>query len=66
MKIRFDREEDALYIRFNDAPIVESEEVRPGLVLDFDAQNRVIGIEVLDAQERLPGAQLGQVNFEVA
>ncbi len=66
MKIRFDRSDDALYIRLDDAPIVESEEVRPGLVLDFDAQNRVVGIEVLDVQEKLPDAQLAQMNFEVA
>jgi uncharacterized protein YuzE len=66
MRVRFDREEDALYIRLDDSPVVESEEVRPGVVFDYDAQNRVVGIEVLNAQERLPTAKLGQVDFEVA
>ena len=40
--------------------------MRPGVVFDYDAQNRVVGIEVLNAQERLPTAKLGQVDFEVA
>jgi len=37
MKTRYDPEVDALYVRFAEAKIVESEEVRPGVVLDFDA-----------------------------
>jgi uncharacterized protein YuzE len=47
MRIRFDSETDALYIRLDEAKISESAEVAPGLVLDFDAENRVVGIEVL-------------------
>jgi uncharacterized protein YuzE len=66
MKVRFDRGEDALYIRLDEAPVAESLEVSPGVVLDFDAANRVIGIEVLNAQSRLPDAELGRMQFEVA
>jgi uncharacterized protein YuzE len=66
MRVRFDSETDALYIRLDEAKISESAEVAPGLVLDFDAENRVVGIEVLDAQKRLPAAQLKQIQFEVA
>jgi uncharacterized protein YuzE len=65
MKVRFDEETDALYIRLNDAPVNESEEVSPGVVLDFDAENRVVGIEVLNVQKRLPDAHLKQIQFEV-
>jgi uncharacterized protein YuzE len=54
MKSRYDPEADALYVSFSDAPIIESEEVRPGFILDFDADGRAVGIEVLDASERLP------------
>ena len=49
-----------------EAPVSESEEVSPGVMLDFDAQNRVVGIEVLGVKKRLPGAQLKQIQFEVA
>ena len=66
MKVRFDQDADALYIRIDDAPLAESEEVSPGVVLDFDAGNRVVGIEVLNAQQRLPAAHLKQIQFEVA
>ncbi len=59
MKSRYDAETDALYVRFADAPVVESEEVRPGLVLDFDANGRIVAVEILDASEHLStGADL--------
>ena len=59
MKSRYDAETDALYVRFADTPIVESEEVRPGLVLDFDADGRIVAVEILDASEHLAtGADL--------
>jgi uncharacterized protein YuzE len=53
MRSRYDSEADALYIRFAETPVMESEEVRPGIVLDFDAEGRVVAIEVLDASEHL-------------
>ena len=43
MRIKFDAEADALYIRLHDAEIVESEEVSPGVIVDFDGQDRVVG-----------------------
>ena len=53
MKTSYDAEADALYVRFVDAPVIESEELRPGLVLDFDQEGRIVGIEVLDASRQL-------------
>ena len=53
MKSRYDREADALYVQLADATIVGSEEVRPGIMLDFDAAGRVVGIEILDASEHM-------------
>ncbi|MFM7405431.1 MAG: DUF2283 domain-containing protein [Cuspidothrix sp.] len=38
---------DALYLRLDESKIIESEEVYPGIVLDFNEQNQVLGIEVL-------------------
>jgi uncharacterized protein YuzE len=59
MKTHYDPEADALYVRFAEKPIVESEEVADGVVLDFDAEGRIVGIEVLDASKHLAaGAQL--------
>ncbi|WP_083467884.1 DUF2283 domain-containing protein [Methylobacterium tarhaniae] len=53
MKSRHDAETDALYVRFADAPVVGSEEVRPGLILDFDADGRIVAVEILGASEHL-------------
>ncbi len=65
MKVHFDRESDALYIRLDDSKIVESEEVKPGVVLDFNEQNQVVGVEILDAGKRVPESSLKQMHFEV-
>ncbi|WP_018181320.1 DUF2283 domain-containing protein [Kaistia granuli] len=59
MKTVYDSEADALYLRFTDAPIIESEEIRPGLVLDFDQNGKIVGVEILDASQHLaPGTDL--------
>lgn len=66
MRIRYDGEVDALYIRLDDAAVVESDEIKPGIVLDFDAKNRVVGIEVLDFKRRVPKGDLEQLKLLVA
>jgi len=53
MKTAYDPEADALYVRFVDAPIVESEQVSDGLVLDFDADGKIVAFEFLDARKNL-------------
>jgi uncharacterized protein YuzE len=59
MKTRYDPEVDALYVRFAEATIIESEEVRPGDILDLDAEGRIVAVEILDASEHLAsGADL--------
>lgn len=63
VRISYDSEVDALYVRLNDSTIVESAEVHPGIVLDFNAENEVVGIEVLRVQDRVPLAQLKQIPF---
>ena len=66
MRVHFDEKADALYLRLDDSKIVESEEVQPGIVLDFNEQNQVVGIEILRVKERVPLANLRQMQFEVA
>jgi len=66
VKVHFDPEADAIYLRLDDSPIIESEEVRPGIVLDFDANDQVVGIEILGVKDRVPVAHLRQIQFEVA
>jgi uncharacterized protein YuzE len=59
MRTHYDAEADALYVRFTEAQVSESEEVRPGIVFDFDADGRIVAVEILDASEHLAqGADL--------
>lgn len=48
MRVHFDEKADALYIRFDESKILESEEVRPGIILDFNEKNQVVAIEILN------------------
>jgi uncharacterized protein YuzE len=66
MRMQYDEKVDALYLRLDDSEIVESEEVKPGIILDFNAENQVVGIEVLDLKRRVPTADLKQLKFDVA
>ena len=53
MRITFDPETDTLTFVLRDAPIVESDEEKPGMILDFDADGNVVGIEIMDASQRV-------------
>jgi YD repeat-containing protein len=52
MRVRVDRGADAVYVNLTDRPIKESEEVADGIVVDYDDQGRIVGIEILDASKR--------------
>lgn len=66
MKIHLDRATDALYIRLEYSPIIGSEAVYPGIVVDFNADDEVVAIEVLGVQKRFPLGDLEPIEFEVA
>ncbi|WP_301101454.1 DUF2283 domain-containing protein [Propionivibrio sp.] len=52
MKIEYDPEADALYVRLGEQKITESEQVQPGVILDFDESGKVVGVEILSASKR--------------
>lgn len=66
MKIRVDEDADALYLRLDDSAIVESKEVAPGVVLDYDAHNQVVGIELLHLSKRTPKLDLRELLIQTA
>jgi uncharacterized protein YuzE len=66
MKVLFDEKADAVYIRLHHSHIRESEEVQPGVVLDFDESGEVVAIEILRVSRRVPKDQLRKIHFEVA
>ena len=54
MKIKYDKEVDILYIQFSDKKVGESDEEKPGIILDYDNEGTIIGIEVLNASKKMP------------
>jgi uncharacterized protein YuzE len=64
MRLKVDKENDALYFRLDESPIVESEEVAPGVILDFNKDGRVVGIEMLALSTRTELEQLRVLQFE--
>lgn len=66
MKMHHDQKIDALYLRLDDSKIIESAEVQPGIVLDYDANNQVAGVEILRVKERVPSADLKYLDFKMA
>ena len=66
MKIRIDKENDALYFRLDESRIVESEEVEPGVILDYDANNKVVGVEMLGISSRVSQKELSTIQFQAA
>jgi uncharacterized protein YuzE len=65
MKLTVDPEVDALYLRLNEADIVDSEQVASGVVLDYDAQDNVVGVEVLHLSKRGGPVEVEKLVFEI-
>ena len=66
MKLHVDKEADALYLRLDTSTIVESEEVSPGVVLDYNESKDVVGVEILYLSKRSPTLNLSSLEFETA
>lgn len=64
MKVKYDKEVDVLYISFNDEIVKESDEDKPGIILNYAENGSIVGIEILDASKKMP--QPTKVEYEVA
>jgi uncharacterized protein YuzE len=64
MKLTVDPEADALYLRLNDSEIADSEQVASGVILDYDAEDNVVGVEMLHLSKRARKADLERLLFE--
>ena len=64
MKLHVDKEADALYLRLDDSKIVESEEVSPGAVLDYNEANELVGTGMLNLSRRSSSIKWSSLEFE--
>jgi len=64
IKLKIDREADALYLTLDESATLESEEVAPGVILDYNDKGEVVGIEMLYLSRRSPGLDVRRFMFE--
>jgi uncharacterized protein YuzE len=64
MKVIYDRDTDSLTIIFTETPIAESDEDKPGIVLDYDADGNLVSLEILDASRRVNVP--GKIEYQVS
>jgi uncharacterized protein YuzE len=53
MKVKYDQAVDVLTIRLNEAPVEESDEEKPGMILDYDKDGKIVGLEILNASKQI-------------
>jgi uncharacterized protein YuzE len=65
MRTTYDEEVDAVYLRLKETSYYESDEIKEGLILDYDKDGNLIGLEILDASEYLSPQELATLNFNI-
>ncbi|MBK6743878.1 MAG: DUF2283 domain-containing protein [Hydrogenophilales bacterium] len=66
MKVVYDPEVDVLRILLSSAPVEESDEDKPGVIIDYDASGNVVGMEILDASKRMENPRSVEVEYAAA
>jgi len=64
MRVVYDQKTDTLTIILSEAPVTESDEDKPGIILDYDASGNVVSLEILDASRRV--IQPTRMEYELA
>jgi len=64
MKVIYDRETDTLTVIFTELPVAESDEDKPGVILDYDADGNLVSLEILDASRRV--SVPGKIEYQVS
>ena len=64
MKIIYDRGTDTLTVIFTETPVAESDEDKPGVILDYDAAGNLVSLEILDASQRVTSPS--RIEYQVA
>lgn len=65
MKVTYDKRTDSLSVIFKeDTQVIESDEGKPGLILDFDREGNLVSLEILDASKRV--TEIKKVEFQTS
>ena len=64
MRLKVDKKNDALYFRLDESTIMDSQEIQPGIILDYDSNNQVVGIEILGISKRTDQENFKSILFE--
>jgi uncharacterized protein YuzE len=64
MKVEYSKDVDALYIKFREARIADSMDIEEGVTVDLDESGHIVGIEILDASEKLELSDLVNISIE--
>ncbi len=64
MKVNYDRETDTLLVVFSETLVAESDEDKPGVILDYDEAGNLISLEILDASQRVMAPT--RIEYQVA
>jgi uncharacterized protein YuzE len=64
MKVIYDRDTDTLTIIFTETPVAESDEDKPGVILDYDTKGNLVSLEIMDASRRVNVP--GKIEYQVS
>ena len=64
MRLKVDKESDAIYFRLDDSKIIDSEEVEKGIILDYNESGNVVGIEILNISKRSDQINYNSLQFD--
>jgi uncharacterized protein YuzE len=64
VKIEYSKDVDALYIKLKEAKVADSIDVEEGVTVDLDKNRHIVGIEILDASEKLELSNLVNITIE--
>ena len=64
MKVKYNKDNDILYIRLSNQTVIESDSEKPGIILDYDSEQNVVGIEILNASKKMERPM--KVEYEIA
>lgn len=65
MRIKVDLKSDALYFRISEDKIEDSEEVKPGIIVDYAKSGKIVGMEVLGLKRKFKLAELSKIQVDL-